>query len=357
MDWSAGQPEKVIDFRERADHLATVAAKLLVAKYYGAPPRYSYWSGCSGGGVQGYTAAWLHPEDYDGIIAGAAPMLFKGEVVDMSAMTSIAPILWKAPSLTKEKLEMVTKAAVAQCDADDGVKDGVISDPQRCKFNPATLICRKGQTTECLSKTEADVLKEAYAAGHSRGAEYYWKAMGGGSGPSPVTQFMGQVTYSPSDDQKLLQGFAAKSHKMIAYVGLNDFPMPKMVKYQEMLIAEQMRHGKTRRQAIAAVNRFHRLFLLPGMEHCVGGPGPSYIFSPGLDGQAASDDAYTAIENWVEKGEAPSTLLATKYKDNDPSHGVQMTRPICAYPLQARWNRKGDWSDYHNFACVKPPKA
>jgi feruloyl esterase len=356
----SSEPEKVIDFRERADHLATVAAKTLVAKYYGVPPRYSYWSGCSGGGVQGYTAAWLHPDDYDGIIAGAAPMLFKGDTPDMGAMTGIAPILWKAPTLTKEKLEMVTRAAVAACDADDGVKDGVISDPKSCKFDPATLICRPGQTAECLSPTEASVLNEAYASGHSRGAEYYWKALGGGDGPSPVTRFMGQVTYSPSQDQQFLQGFAAKGHKMIAYAGMNDFPMPKMVKYQEMLIADRQKGGKSREQAIAEVNMFHRLFLLPGMEHCVGGPGPNNIVAAGLNetsAKGAEQDVYTAMEDWVEKGKAPDSIVATKYKGDDPKNGALMSRPICAYPLQAKWNQKGDWHDGHNFSCVKPPSA
>jgi feruloyl esterase len=353
----ASQPERVIDFRERADHLATVAAKSVVARYYGKLPRYSYWSGCSGGGVQAYTAAWLHPGDYDGIIAGAAPMLFQGEEADMSAMTGIAPILWKAPTFTKEKLDMVTTAAVGRCDADDGIIDKVISNPKRCKFDPATLVCRPGQTTDCLSTHEAEVLNEAYAAGHSKGAEYYWKALGGGSGPSPLTKFMGQVTYSPTPQQQFLQDFSARGGKMIAYVGMNDFPMPKMLAFQEQLIARTQHPGISRERAVAGVNNFHRLFLVPGMEHCAGGAGPNTLVTPApMDGSpvASGQDIYSAIEAWVEKGRAPRFLVATKYKDNDITKTIEMTRPICAYPLQARWNGKGKSSDYRNFTCVKP---
>jgi feruloyl esterase len=358
MSWS-DQSEKVMDFRQRADHLGTVAAKSVVAAFYGKPARYSYWSGCSGGGVQAYTAAWLHPDDYDGILAGAAPMLFEGEEADMGAMTGIAPILWKTPSLSAAKLDMVAKAAVAACDADDGVKDGVISDPKHCKFDPASLICREGQTGDCLSQKEADTLKEAYASGHSRGAEYYWKALGGGDGPAPVTRFMGAVTYVPTDDQKHMRhGFAEHGHKILAYAGMNDFPMPKMVKYQEMLIADHEKGGKTRAQAIAEVNKFHRLFLLPGMEHCAGGPGPNTFFTPPDDDPSKGTvDAYTALENWVEKGVPPRSIVAYKYKGDDPKKGVQMSRPICVYPLQAKWSGKGDSADYHNFTCVKPPSA
>jgi feruloyl esterase len=362
----ATDPEKLIDFKERADHLATVAAKSVVATYYGEPARHAYWFGCSGGGVQGYTAAWLHPGDYDGIVAGAAPMLFKRDFVpgqgtpDMGAITGIAPILWKAPTLTKEKLDMVTKAALATCDAADGVKDGVINDPQSCKFDPASLICRDGQTTECLSKTEADVLNEAYAAGHSRGAEYYWKALGGGDGPNKVSQVMGEAMFVPTEQQQILEGFEARGGKMIAYVGLNDFPMPKMVKYEEELIAKHEKAGMTRAQAIAAVDKFHRLFLVPGMEHCAGGPGANNFSTPTQADRppmGPDQDIVSALEAWVEQGEAPSVIVATKYNGDDPGKGIQMTRPLCLYPRHAKWSGKGDAADYRTFACVLPPKA
>jgi feruloyl esterase len=278
------------------------------------------------------------------VIAGAAPMLFKRDFVpgqgvpDMGAITSIAPILWKAPTLSKEKLDMVSKKAVAYCDPRDGVKDGVINDPQRCAFDPASLICKKGQTSECLSKNEADVLRQAYASGHSRGAEYYWKALGGGSGPTKESQVMGDAMFVPSVQQEMLRGFEAKGAKMIAYVGLNDFPMPKMVKFEERLIADRQKGGKTRAQAMAEVEKFHRLFLVPGMEHCQGGPGANNFSTPTQPERppmGPDQDIVSAMEAWVEQGKAPTILIATKYEADMPSKPVKMTRPLCLYPKVA----------------------
>ncbi|MFC3174087.1 tannase/feruloyl esterase family alpha/beta hydrolase [Novosphingobium bradum] len=374
MAWSVNQPEKVIDFRERADHLATVASKAVVARFYGAAPRHSYWSGCSAGGVQGYTAAWLHPDDYDGIIAGASPLLFNRDIVPgkpwptMGDITYIAPILAREPGFTKAKARMVSDAAVAQCDANDGVRDGVIADPKQCRFDPASLVCRPGQTDKCLSPAEAVMLKQAYATGHSRGAEYYWKALSGdtqGGAASPaasaamtdMVSFMTRSMYVPSARQEYLQGFAARGGKMIAYVGLNDFPMPKMIKYEDALIARHRAGGKSWARAKAEVDRFHRLFLLPGVEHCSGGPGADNILAQRPADQPATgpgQDAISAIEAWVERGQAPARLVAVKYTDGDPAKGMVMSRPLCVYPNQARWNRVGDSSDYRSYTCVAP---
>jgi feruloyl esterase len=353
--WAVGQPEKVIDHHYRATHVTLVATKTLSAQFYGAPAHHTYFSGCSGGAVQGYEAAMHNPDDFDGIaIGGAAPPA--GDL-HLPSIAELPTILAQSNGLAPEKLQMVSRAALAACDEVDGVKDGVISYPKQCDFDPAKLACREGSGSNCLTTSEVAAVKRGYALGMSPGTEYYWRFIEnlGANFPAEAYKYL---VFPPPADETLLQSFAAKGHKMIAYVGTVDVSAPGFEKYQEALVAHYQHAGSTQERAEEQVSRFYRAFELPGMEHCMGGPGPNNIsasLQPEQRSVRPDQDIMAAVVNWVEHGSAPDFLVATKYTDDDPAKSQVMTRPICVYPKLAQWDRKGDPSGYRSFRCVKPP--
>jgi feruloyl esterase len=350
--WAIGQPEKVIDHHYRATHVTTVATKALAAQFYGAPAHHTYFSGCSGGAVQGYEAAMHNPDDFDGIaIGGAAP---PASDLRLPSIGDLPTILAQSNGLAAEKLQMISRAAVAACDEVDGVKDGVISYPKQCDFNPGKLACGEVSGPNCLTELEVAGVRRGYALGMSPGTEYYWRFLEnlGASFPAEAYKYL---VVPPPPDETLLQSFAAKGHKMIAYIGTVDVSAPGFEKYQEALVAHHQHAGSSLERAEEQVGRFYRAFELPGMEHCMGGPGPNNIsasLQPERRSMGPDQDIMAAVVNWVEHGRAPQFIVATKYTDDDPHKTVVMTRPICVYPKLARWNGKGNSSDSRNFSCV-----
>jgi hypothetical protein len=352
--WAIGQPEKVIDHHYRATHVTTVVTKALVAQFYGSPARHTYFSGCSGGAVQGYESAMFNPEDFDGMaIGGAAPPVGNPQLPSIGALPGI---LAESKGLATEKLQMVSRAAIAACDKDDGVKDGVISYPKQCKFDPGTLACRGAAGPECLTDLEVTAIRKGYALGMSPGTEYYWRFLEKLGFPPEAVKY---IMLAAPPDQTYLQSFAAKGRKMITYIGTVDVSAPGFEKYQEALVAHYQEAGSSSRKvAEEKVGRFYRAFELPGMEHCMGGPGPNNIsasLQPERTDARPDEDIMTVLVNWVEQGRAPNFLVATKYADDDPAKPRIMTRPICVYPRLAQWDKKGDPSDYRSFTCVNPP--
>lgn len=353
--WAVGQPEKVIDFHFRATHDTLIAAKTLMARFYGASARHSYFSGCSGGAVQGYEEAMHYPKDFDGMaIGGAAP-----PVVDppLPPLGELPAILAQSKGLEQAKLSMVSRAAIAACDANDGVKDGVISYPKQCKFDPATLACSRSKGGQCLTDLEVAAIRKGYALGMSPGTEYYWRFLQNLGAIFPAEAYK-YLFYPPPADQTYLQGFAAAGHKMIAYVGTVDVSAPGFEKYQEALVGRYQHSGLSAANAQERVRTFYRAFELAGMEHCTAGSGANNIsasLQPERPALGPQQDIISALVAWVEHDRAPDFIVATKYIDDDPNNPVVMTRPICTYPRLAQWNRRGDPSDYHNFTCVDPP--
>jgi feruloyl esterase len=353
--WAVGQPEKAIDHHYRATHVTTVATKALAAKFYGSPAHHIYFSGCSGGAVQGYESAMHTPDDFDGIaIGGAAP---PANDLHLPSIAGLPTILAQSNGLVSEKLQMISRAAVAACDEVDGVKDGVISYPKQCDFDPGKLACREGGGPNCLTSLEVEGVKRGYALGMSPGTEYYWRFIEklGANFPAEAYKY---IVLPPPADETLLQSFSAKGHKMIAYIGTVDVSAPGFEKYQEALVAHFQQGGSSQEKAEEQVGRFYRAFELPGMEHCMGGPGPNNIsasLQPERRSVGADEDIMAAIVNWVEHGRAPDFLVATKYADDDPAKPRVMTRPICVYPKLAQWDRNGNPSEYRSFACVNPP--
>jgi feruloyl esterase len=352
--WAINQPEKVIDHHYRATHVTTVAAKALVRQLYGAPASHTYFSGCSGGAVQGYEAAMHSPDDFDGIaIGGAAP-----PVSGLPGIGQLPAIIAQSQGLGAEKLRMIAQAATAACDEDDGVKDGIISYPKQCKFDPHTLACRNGSGSDCLSELEVAAVKRGYAFGMSPGTEYYWRFLENLGAMFPPEAYKYLLVPAPEQETHL-QSFAAKGHKMIAYIGTVDVGAPGFEKYQEVLVAGVQNSASQPAGAEQQIGRFYRAFELPGMEHCMGGPGPNNISASlqpeRLTAVASNQDIMSALVDWVEHNKAPEFLVATKYVDDDPAKPVAMTRPVCVFPKLAQWDRKGDPSSYKSFSCVNPP--
>ncbi|MGA3194398.1 MAG: tannase/feruloyl esterase family alpha/beta hydrolase [Terriglobales bacterium] len=396
--WAIGHPEKVKDFGYRAVHETNVKAKRIIAAFYQKPPRYSYFSGCSEGGREALMEAQRFPEDFNGILAGATAHYWTQL---MAAFAWNAQALGAPASFIPEpKRRAIQDAAVAVCGKQDGVADKFIKDPQHCNFDPSALLCKGPDSDNCLSAPQVEALKKIYAGprnprtgqpispGYEPGAEaepgipgisFASYVFGAGPGMSLDSMFStafyaGFVFENPkwkftdlnfdkdiaTAEEKVgaalnaadpdLAPFQSHGGKMIHYHGWNDgSPSPlHSVNYYDH-VAEKM--GGFRK-----TQQFYRLYMAPGMMHCGAGEGPN-IFGNPLDFSPASDpdhNIFLALQRWVEEGVSPDKIIATKYHEDDPTKGVEMTRPLCPYPQQAKWTGKGASSDAGNWVCRAP---
>ena len=380
--WALDRPDRQVNFGHRAIHVVTVAGKEIARRAYGKRAKYSYFQGCSNGGRQALQEAQRYPEDFDGIIAGAPALDWTGL---MTGFNWDSQALRAAP-IPPEKLTLIAQGAVARCDAQDGLVDGLISDPLRCDFDPAVLTCNGPDAPGCLTPAQVQAVKKVYAGpSNSRGKQLHPGfppgAEDGGtgwqtwiSGPTalgpPVNgnplQFTFQDHYlkyfvfsNPAYDSMTfdfdrdpralratgqflnatdadLAGFRRNGGKLLLWHGWADHALmaERTIQYYEDVVSGLDRHTKA--------SSFVRLFLAPGMHHCGGGPGPNTI------------DTLIPLENWVEKGETPRRIIATKYVNNVPDQGVERTRPLCAYPKVARYVGRGSIDDAANFECRTP---
>jgi feruloyl esterase len=364
--FALGHPEKVIDFGWRAVHEMTVLSKKIVASYYDAGPRFSYWNGCSAGGRQALKAAQRFPGDFDGIIAGAPGLDWTGRA---SQAVYVAQALEKDEKarLSSAKAKVVHAAVLAACDAGDGVKDGVLEDPKACTFDPAVLQCRGAEEASCLTSAQVGTVRMLYSAqvnsstkrpigGLLPGSELGWTDMGwtASARATGLEQFRFLVFKDPrweiskfnpatdfaraeeSDDDTInaldpnLKPFIARGGKLIQYHGWSDpqISPAASVQYYERVVA-----------ALGGVDNVHgsyRLFMAPGMGHCGGGEGPNTF------------DMVAAVEQWVEQGKAPDRIIASRSTQGV----VDRTRPLCPYPQRAVYKGSGSTDDAANFECT-----
>src|SRR5882672_6041906 len=159
--FAMNHPDKVVDFAYRAVHETTVQTKALIAKYYERPARLSYWNGCSTGGRQGLMEAQKFPDDFDAIVAGA-PANFQTHLHAWDLSVAVPVVNNLASALTQTKLAALSEAAVNACDAQDGVKDGLINNPRACRFDPSALLCKGADAPNCLTPPQLDAVKRAY---------------------------------------------------------------------------------------------------------------------------------------------------------------------------------------------------
>ncbi|HJZ65300.1 MAG TPA: tannase/feruloyl esterase family alpha/beta hydrolase [Candidatus Acidoferrum sp.] len=385
--WALGHPEKVTDFGYRAIHAMTAVAKELIRARYGNAPQSSYFLGCSNGGRQALMEAQRFPDDYDGILAGA-PANYWSHLLTSG--------LWNTQALTNDEasyipaatLSSIAKAVNAACDAEDGVTDGILNDPRKCNFKPEIMLCKSGDLNDCLTQPQITALKKIYEGAHDNdgkkvfpgflpGAEEGeggWRLWitGAAKGKSLIAAFtygyFANIVYERREwtpksadftqsvklaDEKTakilnatdpnLAPFRAHGGKLIIYHGWNDPAISALntIDYWEAVRAKL---------GAAETESFLRLYMLPGMQHCNGGPGPGSfgaLNSPGP--KDPQHNVQTALELWVEKGTAPASFIATKYA-GDP-RTVKMTRPLCPYPQSAKYKGSGDPNDASNFSC------
>jgi feruloyl esterase len=358
-------PEKLIDFAWRSEHEMTVKAKAVIQAFYGSAAKLSYWNGCSTGGRQGLKEAQKFPDDYDGIIAGAP-----------ANRTAIS--LWIAAAVLKDpgsyippgKYPIIHQAALALCDAHDGLKDGLIDDPTTCAFDPGVLLCKGPDGPGCLTAPQVEAARKIYSpAVNPRTGRQLFSSLVPGTelgwgvqalGPEPSANIYDQYRYvvfrDPNWDWKTfnfdsdvergdlpenlvmnatdpnMTPFFSHGGRLLLYHGWSDPNVPTVntIKYYKSVV--------DRLGGPAKASNSVRLFLAPGMGHCGGGEGPNVF------------DKVGALERWVEQGTAPQRLNATHSADGK----VDRTRPLCAYPQFARYKGTGSIDDAANFVCRAP---
>ena len=393
--WALGHPEKVVDFGHRGIHEMTRVAKAVVEAFYGKPQTHSYFAGCSDGGREALMEAQRYPADYDGILAGA-PANNWTALLSMGLSDTQALTIDAASFIEQSQIPVISAAVRGACDELDGVRDGILNDPRRCRFDPATIQCKVGQATDkCLTSQQTAALKKIYEGlresdghllypGFLPGAE---DGPGGWgmwiTGPAPrqsliaqfaIGYFSNMVYEKPDWDYRTfrvesgikaaqektaaalnatdpdLSPFRARGGKLVLYHGWEDPAIPAMasIDYYQSVVAKLGQPG---------TDSFLRLYMVPGMQHCADGPGPD---SFGQVGKWAATDAQhsirLALEQWVEAGAAPATLIAGKYASDEYSEHETtptMTRPLCPYPQIARYE-DGDPNLAASFTCVQP---
>ena len=392
--FAVGHPQKLVDFAWRSTHEMTVKTKDVISAFYGRPVEYSYFEGCSNGGRQALIEAQRYPEDYDGIIAGGAAANWTHAATEQLHMAN--QMFRDGPSgashLTEAQMSLVNKAIVQACDLADGVADGLISDPRRCKWDARDLVCKPGQDAAvCINNAQADALNTTYAPvkdpvtgqllflGQERGSEFDWikfriAAAGAPFGVSnyqhlvyndlnwkgtaldlhtdlPALDALGGIINATDPD---LTAFRKRGGKLIQYHGWGDsqFTPGWTIHYYNQVVKTLGGIGDG--QSLAATKDFYRLFMMPGLGHCTGGPGPNTIGGlqqPAPPSVDAVHDVMSALQMWVERGVAPEQFIATKYQSDDPAKGIAMQRPVCAYPAEAVYLGAGPAADAASFVC------
>jgi feruloyl esterase len=362
--FAIGHAEKLVDFAYRAMHEMTVQSKAIVRAFYNRAPRLSYYQGCSTGGRQGLMSAQRYPEDFDAIIAGA-PANYQTHLHAWDIWVAQPPLVDPAKLLPQAKAMLLNQAVIRACDANDGVKDGLLNDPRKCTFDPATLVCRSGDGDNCLTAAQLETVKRAYSPaktksgetvypGYAFGSELGWGRFAGGTAPPGVALGSFQVTYQDANwdwrtfdldrdtklvDEKVgfinaiepnLQAFKARGGKLLLYHGWNDTAISpeNTVNYYSSVLK---RMGSKQ-------DDWLRLFMMSGVAHCGGGPGPNQWNLLG------------ALERWRESGTPPDQITAYRVTNNR----VDMTRPLCPYPQVAQWKGVGSTNDAANFICRAP---
>jgi len=389
--WAYNNPQAEIDFYYRATHATAQAAKAVVAMFTGERIRKSYFRGCSTGGRQGLISAQRFPNDFDGIIAAAPAGVSSGGGLHLiwSALANLDEA--GHPILPASKLQLLHESVLQECDVIDGLLDGLIDDPRLCSFDPADMQCRRRPGDDCFTGPEVLAIRRIYEGaadsyGNSLyravpmyGSELNWSPayigldgqqsiyyrFGGeffryvafaddpGPGWQPEmfdfdvdparTGYNRHLNNAASPD---LRVFVEQGGKIISYQGWADQSVPPLGVIDYLSDVERFMGGKEK------VSEFYRLFMLPGVAHCVGGEGPSRV------------DVLTALEKWVEDGEAPERLIAYKIKADPgnsaavhlppPATSITQSRPLYPYPAVARYRGAGDTDQWQNFEYFEP---
>jgi hypothetical protein len=371
--WAPGHPERVIDFGYRALKETTDAARAVIRAYAGKAPRRSYFQGCSDGGREALMEAQRYPEDFDGIVAGAPANDWTHLLVG-AAWDARALLDGPGSYVPAGKLRALEAAALAAC----GDEDGVVADPLGCHFDPGVLRCKGAESDQCLTEAQLTAVRSIYGGPKNQRSEPIfpgvepgseaesggWQSWIIGRGPGVeggaalnqlARNFFAYMVFDEPNydirrlnfdtgaataDSKLagilnatetdLRAFQRSGGKLIQYHGWGDAAIPPRasIAYYERV---QAKMGDAR--------SFYRLFMAPGMLHCGGGAGPDVLAT------------LPAIAEWVENGQPPERLIATKLLGARPHEQVALARPLCPYPLRALWDGSGERARAESYRC------
>ncbi len=396
--WALNNMERIVNFGHQAVHRTAVTAKALIEKYYGQNIAKSYFIGCSRGGGQALMEAQRYPEDFDGIVAGAPAQywtdgLGAGTTVINQAMYP-DPSNLKQAVIGSEQQELIGAAILARCDGLDGIEDGILNDPRQCDFDVATLICEAGDTEGCLTAAQIDAVKAIYDGPKDEQGNslFYGFPFGGETDPNGWASWLtGGLIYAQDDnfqegieiDESLTAPVAPSKHyafgqgvmkyliyhdpdwsytnydfstfredaklaaetldatdpnlspfrehggKLLMYTGWSDMAITPLgtIAYYDDVLAEDA----------TAVDDV-RFFLMPGVDHCIGGRGPSWV------------NFLDEIDKWVMTDTAPIEMTAYWVDEQFNPTG---SRLICAYPQVAEYDGEGDTRDVSSFSCVQ----
>lgn len=385
-------------------HGSVTLGKALTAEYYGSDVRYSYYSGCSTGGRQGLKEVQISPESFDGALVGAAA--WDTDVINNYA-TAIGLFdlpVGAANFINYTRFPVLADEVVRQCDGADGVLDGIVSAPQLCDFDYGALQCGSANValsaSECFTAAQVQTLKNIYNDWRTKSGEFLYPGLSlssedgwyagtllGWPEPSPFgvgyqRYFLyndpdwpwqsfndSSVTYAEKKRpgqataaQYDISAFRDRGGKVLMYHGIADGLV--VTKGSEL-------YYKRTKLALGCddddrVGDFFRLFLIPGMGHCLGSAveAPWYIAGeyqaeavsngtwsvPGF--RDARHDALLALMQWTEHGEAPDQIIATAWNSQyNTSSGVLRQRPLCPFPAMANWDRRGDINEASSWSC------
>lgn len=373
--WMA-DPKARTDYEHRAVHLAALAAKYLSARHYRRAVAHAYFTGCSGGGRQALKQMQNYPGDYDGVIAGAPGPYMPLQSVRMMWFSLQAK--WKPEAaLSDVDWSLYERRVTEQCDAVDGVRDGVIENPMRCGFKTAALQCGSGQTEQCLPAPKLAMLDAIVAPMRDEQG----RVMDGGlfpgvrtrpGPPSPLLRAMwadgvfddagwdengfrrsadlaaaNRMMPELRADRVMIDPFLRRGGKAILYQGWAD-PSTNAGPTIDYYTALAEANGG--REALA---RSVRLFMAPGMYHCARGPGADDFGGSGHSAwpRDPARDALWALIRWVERGQAPDRLIATK----NANGAEQFTRALCPFPQSARYDGVGPTASAGSYRCLADP--
>jgi feruloyl esterase len=369
--------QQIIDYGSRGVHEMTEKSKAIIEAFYGRRAKYSYFNGCSTGGKEGLMEAQRYPDDYDGINVGGS--------ANFAQIDNRVQYVWngqvtfgKGTPLAGATLALINNAAVAACDALDGVVDGVIDNPLACPFQPSSLLCAAGQNpSTCLTAAQVEALEKVYQGprnprtgeeiypGLVRGSERGWG--GHTAGPSifsTADQFFKFMVYNdPTWDYRTFNFDSDLAYTHAIFSPLIDATNPDLsafrrhggkilqshlwsstthtatrsIEYYEQ-VASRMHHGGHHGDKFGKTQQFYRLFMAPSAS---GSKGPDTF------------DSLPYLERWVEQGIPPKTILAS----HKTGGVVDRTRPLCPYPEFAVYKGSGSTDAAENFECRKPKQA
>ncbi|KIX96429.1 uncharacterized protein Z520_07695 [Fonsecaea multimorphosa CBS 102226] len=396
--WAFHAPEKVIDYGYRALHETVVLAKDLVKGYYSGPIAYSYYSGCSTGGRQGLVEVQRYPADFDGVLVGA-PVWWVSHTQAWSVKVGTYNLPVNSSKHIPPSLFPVISAEVfRQCDAVDGLADGIITNPRACDFHPETLLCSPSSNkSACLTSDQLSTLDQIYSdyvdvnqtfvfPHLEMGSEAQWSVYL--SGDSPGESGLDYMRYWVLNDstwawqdysyedavlaEKIdpgacdadnfdMSAFQARKAKILHYHGLADgfLPTGSSEYFYNHVLRALVPKG-------VELDDWYHYFPVPGMQHCAlsvndapwyfAGPNQASVLGTGVHStpgfQDPKHDAILALMQWVEKGQRVDELVATKFVNDTVSAGVQRQRKLCPYPKTAKYTGNGSVDDAASFVCM-----